>query len=650
VITLNPLEPRGVGRWVPVGAATVLFFVGVHGQGPGSGPATASPATIVRVASPNGLVRATLTRDAAGRLLHHLSFKNRTVLESSPIALAVDGVTITGGAAPAGVEKYTVDERYPWRGVHATAVNRANGVRVSLRHGATGVRHVLDLRVFDDGVAFRHVVAGDPSAVRTPDETSSFVFPEGSTAWYHDFENHYESLYVRKAIEEIQAGEWAAPPVTVKLPNGLGYAAITEGGLAHYSGMGLQANGRRGFDIRLGHAQPLNYPFRLRYGEDEGKRLAVPATITGPITTPWRVVMVGPDLHALVTNDIVHNVSAPPDSSLFPQGLATSWVKPGRSLWRYLDGGDNSFEGMKEYARLAALLGFEYNLLEGFWQKWPEAQLRELVDYSRAQGVGIWLWKHSRDLRTADARRDFFALCTRVGAVGVKLDFFDHEAREVVELYEVLLREAAAHQLLVNFHGANKPAGESRTWPNELTREAIYGFERTKTPLWARHDTILPFTRYLAGHADFTPVVFGDRRRETSWAHQIATAAVFTSPLLVYGAHPKSLVEHPAVEVIKQIPSVWDETRVLPFSEIGEVAGMARRRGDLWVLAILNGPEGRRVKVPLTFLAKGTRTAILVRDEPEEAAAVAIEKTDVDPATVLTIDLRAGGGFVATIR
>ena len=232
----------------------------------------------------------------------------------------------------------------------------------------------------------------------------------------------------------------------------------------------------------------------------------------------------------------------------------------------------------------------------------------------------------------------------------MKLDFFDHEAREVVELYEVLLREAAAHQLLVNFHGANKPAGESRTWPNELTREAIYGFERTKTPLWARHNTILPFTRYLAGHADFTPVVFGDRRRETSWAHQIATAAVFTSPLLVYGAHPKSLVEHPAVEVIKQIPSVWDETRVLPFSEIGEVAGMARRRGDLWVLAILNGPEGRQVKVPLTFLGKGTRNAILVRDKPEEAAAVTIERTTVDPTTVLTIDLRAGGGFVATIR
>jgi alpha-glucosidase len=650
VIAINTLEPRGKARWVPFASATVLFLVGVYGQTPSPGSRGASARTIARVASPDGQVRVTLARDAAGRLTHQLTFKDRPVLEPAPIALAVDGVALTDGVTAAGVEKYTVDERYPWRGVHSTAVDRANGVRVSLRHDATGTRHSLDLRVFDDGVAFRHGVPGDASAVRTPDETTSFVFPAGATAWYHDFENHYESMYVRKDVAGIQAGEWAAPPIAVKLPNGLGYAAVTEGGLARFSGMGLQANGRRGFDIRLGHAQPLNYPFRLRYGEEEGKRLATPATVTGEITTPWRVVMVGADLDALVTSDIVHNVSAPPNAALFPQGLATPWVKPGRSLWRYLDGGDNSFEGMKEYARFAAALGFEYNLLEGFWQKWPEAQLRELVDYSKAQGVGIWLWKHSRDLRTPDSRRDFFALCRRVGAVGVKLDFFDHEAREVVELYEVLLREAAAHRLMVNFHGANKPAGESRTWPNELTREAVYGFERTRTPLWARHNTTLPFARYLAGHGDYTPVVFGDRRRETSWAHQIATAAVFTSPLLVYGAHPKSLVEHPAVEVIKQIPAVWDETRVLPFSEIGEVAGMARRNGDLWVLAVINGPEGRQVKIPLTFLARGPRSAILVRDTPDEAAAVAIEKTTVSRDTVLTVDLRAGGGFVATIR
>jgi len=183
-----------------------------------------------------------------------------------------------------------------------------------------------------------------------------------------------------------------------------------------------------------------------------------------------------------------------------------------------------------------------------------------------------------------------------VGVVGVKIDFLDHEAREVIDLYETLLREAARHELMVDFHGANKPTGQARTWPNELTREAVRGMEGRTTDR-AVHDATLPFTRYLAGPGDYTPVVLGDRRRETSWPHQIATAAIFTSPLLVYGANPKSLLENPAVELIKALPSTWDETIVLPGSSIGEVAAFARRKGDQWFVAVLNGPEARTLLV-----------------------------------------------------
>ena len=118
--------------------------------------------------------------------------------------------------------------------------------------------------------------------------------------------------------------------------------------------------------------------------------------------------MVGADLNTLVNCDIVDNVSPPPDPALFPEGLDTGWVKPGRAVWRFLDGGENSLEGMKEFSRLAGELGFEYNVIEGFWQRWTDAQLRELVDDSKAHGVGIWLWKHSKDLRTPEARAAFF--------------------------------------------------------------------------------------------------------------------------------------------------------------------------------------------------------------------------------------------------
>ena len=132
-------------------------------------------------------------------------------------------------------------------------------------------------------------------------------------------------------------------------------------------------------------------------------------------------------------------------------------------------------------------------------------------------------------------------------------------------------------RLVVNFHGANKPTGGSRTWPNELTREAVWGFEHRGTAPWGPHNATLPFTRYLAGNGDYTPTVFGDRRRETSWPHQIATAVIFTSPLLVFGGHPQSFLDSPAVEILRNVPATWDETIVLPPSEIGEVAVMARR-------------------------------------------------------------------------
>ena len=230
----------------------------------------------------------------------------------------------------------------------------------------------------------------------------------------------------------------------------------------------------------------------------------------------------------------------------------------------------------------------------------------------------------------------------------MKIDFFDHEAKEVIDLYQAILRDTAEFNLLVDFHGANKPAGESRTWPNELTREGVYGLEH-RAQTWARHNTTIPFTRYLAGHGDYTPVVFGDRRRETSWPHQIATAAIFTSPLLVYGANPKSLLENPAVDLIKSLPSTWDETIVLPGSAIGEVAAFARRKGDAWFIAVLNGLESRTLRVDLKFLAPGSYSSMLVRDDPDNAAAERIERPALTRLGSLTINLRAGGGFIGRL-
>jgi alpha-glucosidase len=142
-------------------------------------------------------------------------------------------------------------------------------------------------------------------------------------------------------------------------------------------------------------------------------------------------------------------------------------------------------------------------------------------------------------------------------------------------------------------------------------------------------------------------VIFGERRRETSWAHQIATAAIFTSPLLVYGAHPRSLLENPGVELIESLPSVWDETIALPGSDIGELVILARRRGDTWFLAIMNGPSARTVRIPLSFLGTERCRVLLVRDQIDNPAAVKVEQASVNRGDSLTIELRAGGGFIA---
>ncbi len=598
----------------------------------------------VSLSSPDGKVRFQLLPPQQAQQGYRVTFKDQPVIQGMALGIVIDGVDLGQGVKVERVERYHLNERYAWRGVHSEAVSQCNGAKLSLKHVNSNTSYTLEARAFNDGIAFRFIVPGDGKP-RVPDEATSFTLPPGSTVWYHDFEGHYEGAHLRKEIADVKAGEWAAPPLTFKLQAGAGYASITEAALINYAGMGLQSDGQRGFNLRLGHAHPPSYPFRLRYAADV-ERLKQPAAIAGTITTPWRVVMIGADLNALVNCDIVNHVSPPPDKQLFPAGIKSNWLKPGRAVWKYLDGGENTLDEVKNFSRLAGQLGFEYQVVEGFWSRWSEAQMREAVEFSRQQKVGLLFWKHSRDLRTPEARKQFFGLCQRIGVVGAKIDFFDHEAKEIIDLYQTLLREAAEHKLILDFHGANKPAGEARTWPNEMTREGIYGLEHRNAPAWATINTTLPFTRMLAGHADYTAMHFGERRKETSWAHQIASAAILTSPLLVYGAHPKNILANPAVELIKSIPSVWDETVVLPASEIAELAGFARRNGSTWFLAIMNGATAKTIKVPLTFLGSGKHQAMLVRDQSDEAAAVKIENTARSRSDSLTIELRAGGGFV----
>jgi alpha-glucosidase len=153
----------------------------------------------------------------------------------------------------------------------------------------------------------------------------------------------------------------------------------------------------------------------------------------------------------------------------------------------------------------------------------------------------------------------------------------------------------------------------------------------------------------LAGHADYTPVVFGERRRETSWAHQIASAAILTSPLLIYGGPPQSLLSNPAVEIIRTLPATWDETRVLPPSEIGEVAVFGRRTGTTWFVAAMNGPDARTVTIDPAALGLTVAQALIARDRLEDPAAIEVERRVIARGERLEIPMRAAGGFVVRL-
>lgn len=602
-----------------------------------------APSETITLQSPNSKLQFVLVTTGP-QLQFRITRAGHPLIELSKLVFLVDGFDLCRDNTISKVERYRIHEEYETRGVHSSAMNNCLGAKILIRHAASNTEYTLEVRVFNEGVGFRFLSTG--AGERIPDEAGTFKIPPGSTVWFHDFEGHYEGVHRKKEISAVKDGEWAAPPLTIKLSDNRGYAAITEAALRNYAGMGLRADGQRGFAIVLGHALPVSHPFDLRYGKEEAKRLANPAAISGTITTPWRVIMAGANLNSLVNCDLINSLSPAPDNTIFPGGLRTDWIKPGRAVWRYLDGGENTLEGIKEFSRLAGELGFEYNVVEGIWQRWTEPEMRELVDYSNQQNVKLWFWKHSRVLRTPEAREEFFSLLSRLGVVGAKIDFFDHEAKEIIELYQALLRSSAAHKIMVEFHGANKPAGESRTWPNEMTREAIRGLEYRSMSLRSVHNTTLPFTRFLAGHADYTPVHFGERRRETSWAHQIASAIVFTSPLMIYGAHPRNILDNPAAELIKTIPSVWDETIVLPPSEIGEVAAFARRRGDAWFAGFMNGLEGRTIRLTPGFLARGNYQATIVRDQMDDPAALKIENMLVSRSDSLAIRMRAGGGFV----
>lgn len=577
--------------------------------------------------SPDGKV--VFTVQPGERLTWSATFHGKQVVGPSSLGIVIDGADLGKSVSFAGKPvKGEINETYATRGVHNTAINHCRVASLPLTGGDAETPWQLEIRVFNDGVAYRYRVPGNGSR-HIDGEGSEWKLPIGSTIWSQSASNtSYEARYEPAIVGQQPKDLQIMAPATVKLADG-GYAMMTEANLVNYSDLSLLVNGN----------SFAAFFHNSRKGWDA----------SGEIVSPWRVTVLAADLNVLANSDLIKNLCPPPA----PELVNASWIRPGRSTWGWL----SCYcapkpDDQKAWIDRTKELGFEYYLIDDGWRDWNGGgdnawnAMADLVKYAKVQGVDIWVWVHCKYVHKPDDRLEYFKRAKSIGIVGLKIDFMEPANTEWVNWYEDTLRVAASLQLMIDFHGAVKPTGRERTWPNEMTREAIAGREQGKSP--AVHDITLPFLRYVQGHADFTPTLFmPDRLKGSTYAHELAMAVVFTSPFLCYGDDPRHYLSSGAVDVLKALPPVWDETLVLPVSEIGEQAAFARRRGNEWFVAVINDQTPRREQVSLKFLGAGKYKLVELADSSERNDDLVRSERIVTVKDSLTLPLRKDGGYVA---
>jgi alpha-glucosidase len=576
--------------------------------------------------SPDGKIVVTISTGA--HLNYAVKFHGQTVVENSALGVMVDGRDLGQGATFVGKSTTeTINETYPMLGNHAMAVNHCKATIISLANGSDTWQ--LEVRVFNDGVACRYRIPGSGQR-HINGESTEWKLPAGTVIWSQSASNtSYEARYDAAIVGQLPENWQIMAPATVKFANGAGYGMMTEADLINYSDLSLQAEGN---------------VFRAFFHNSRNGWDA-----TGEIVSPWRVTVLAPNLNVLANSDIIRNLCPAPA----PELARASWIKPGRSAWGWLSCYCGpKLEDQKDWVDRTKALGFEYYLIDDGWRTWNGGDdgawnaMADIVNYARTQGVGIWAWVHCKYVHKPEDRLAYFKRAKEIGIVGLKIDFMEPANAEWVNWYDETLGVAASLQLMVDFHGAVKPTGRERTWPNELTREAIAGREQGKNP--AMHDTTLPFLRYVQGHADYTPTLFmPDRLDGSSFAHELAMAVVYTSPFLCYGDNPTNYLKSEAVDVMKALPPTWDETVVLPCSEIGEQAAFVRRHKDEWFIGVINNRMPRRENIPLNFLGAGIFKLVELADSPERNDVFVRSERVVSAKDSLTLPLRPDGGYVA---
>ena len=634
------------------------------------------------LASPDGRVKAEI--NATGKVTYSVTFDGKTVLAPSEIAMKLDNGLVYGEGKVKGVKTGKVSEKIPAVAYKKAVVDNVyNWLTLAFKD------YSIEFRAFDNAVAYRFVSTAKKGDFTVKNETVEFNFPEDWMSWVPyvntskiesfdtQYGNSFENYYQHVNLSGWEPKRLAFLPVVVDAPDGV-KVLITESDLRDYPGLFL--NGKGGKTIKGVNAP---YPKDIELGGHNMLQGVVKsrenfiAKAAAGKTFPWRIVGVFEEEKDLVNSDLTWLLGEPAD-----KGADWGWIKPGKVAWDWwndwnvygvdFEAGINN-ETYKYYIDFAQKHGIEYVILDEGWavnkktdlfQIVPEINLQELVAYAKTKNVGLILWA---GYKAVDKDIEgVFKHYSAMGIKGFKVDFMDRDDQLVMQFYEKVAKTAAKYHMLVDFHGAFKPSGLERTYPNIINYEGVYGLEQMK---WGArsydqvtYDVTVPFIRMAAGRMDYTQGAMINCTKNMAYPNnstpmsqgtrcrQLAEYAIFEAPLTMLCDSPTHyMAEAECTDFISAFPTTWDET-VPVCGKIGEYVAIARRKGNDWYVGALTNWDARDLVLDLGFIGSGKMT-VFQDGVNAHRAAQDYKKTSMNLPVdgKVQIHMAPGGGWVAKI-
>src|SRR6266567_140115 len=621
--------------------------------------------------SPDGRIEIRIR--SAGELRYDVVLKGLAILENSTLSLDVEHKKLglqpkVVDAKPRSSDEVVVPVV---RQKFAKIRDHYNELKLNMEGG-----YAVVFRAYNEGVAYRFETSIPQEKVKIYGEESTFNFSANDIVYYpqeDSFFSHNERKYLPQHLREIAPEFLATLPAVVDVGEGA-KVAIAESDVDSYPGLWLRGTGGNALAATF-----PPYPLKESLTRDRDYRVVESAdyiaVTAGTRTFPWRIIGVADQDGDLLTNQIVYLLEKP------SQVQDTSWIKPGKVAWDWWNA--NNVYGVdfkagintatyKYYIDFAAKYGIPYIILDEGWYKLgnlldvvPELNLEELMTYAKQKNVGIILWVVWKTLD--DQLIPALDLFEKWGVKGIKVDFMQRSDQILIDYYHKVSRETAKRKMLVDFHGDQKPATMTRTWPNLISTEGVRGMEWSKWSADAepKHNVTLPFTRMFLGPIDYTPGAMLNAQKDMfapifkrpmalgTRCHQLAMYVVFESPLQMLSDSPSNYLREPdAMEFLAPVPTVWDDTKVVA-AKMGDYVVIARRHGQDWYVGAMTDWTARELDVDLSFLPEGNFQMEAFQDGANAdrmASDYKKIKMQVNKSIKLKIKLAPGGGWAARIH